>query len=99
MRRRYYIISIVAEEIICARRIAITSWVTCCVCGHFLARHHRCTFPRTLISLSILDPLTGLHTRRFGEERLQEEIERAETNRDTLAVVILDLGHFKEIND
>ena len=52
-----------------------------------------------LYGLSILDPLTRLHNRRFGEERLQEEIARAERNGDPLAVVILDLDCFKEIND
>jgi diguanylate cyclase (GGDEF)-like protein len=52
-----------------------------------------------LYSLSILDPLTGLHNRRFGEERLQEEIERAETTSDPLAVIIFDLDYFKQIND
>ena len=52
-----------------------------------------------LYGLSILDSLTGLHNRRFGEERLKEEIIRAERNSDPLAVIILDLDHFKEIND
>jgi diguanylate cyclase (GGDEF)-like protein len=52
-----------------------------------------------LYGLSILDPLTGLHNRRFGEDRLEEEIARAERNGDPLAVIILDLDHFKEIND
>jgi len=52
-----------------------------------------------LYGLSILDPLTGLHNRRFGEERLKEEIIRAERNSDPLAVIILDLDHFKGIND
>ena len=49
--------------------------------------------------LSILDPLTGLHNRRFGKERLEEEIERAERSGDPLALMIFDLDHFKEIND
>ena len=52
-----------------------------------------------LYGLSILDPLTGLHNRRFGEERLKEEITRAERTSDPLAVVILDLDHFKSVND
>ncbi|HXN64586.1 MAG TPA: GGDEF domain-containing protein [Candidatus Acidoferrales bacterium] len=49
--------------------------------------------------MAILDPLTGLYNRRFGEERLQEEIVRAERNGDSLAVLLLDLDHFKQIND
>jgi diguanylate cyclase (GGDEF)-like protein len=50
-------------------------------------------------SLAILDPLTGLYNRRFGEERLQEEMARAERNGDALAVIVMDLDNFKEIND
>jgi diguanylate cyclase (GGDEF)-like protein len=52
-----------------------------------------------LYDLAILDPLTGLHNRRFGEERLKEEIARADRNGEPLAVLVLDLDHFKEIND
>jgi diguanylate cyclase (GGDEF)-like protein len=52
-----------------------------------------------LYGLSILDPLTSLHNRRFGEERLKEEMARAERNSDPLGVITLDLDHFKEIND
>jgi two-component system, cell cycle response regulator len=52
-----------------------------------------------LYGLSIIDPLTGLHNRRFGEERLEEEIDRAEKSGDPLALMIIDLDHFKEIND
>ncbi len=52
-----------------------------------------------LYDLSILDPLTGLHNRRFGEQRLAEEIARSERNGDSLAVLLFDLDYFKEIND
>lgn len=52
-----------------------------------------------LYDLSILDPLTGLHNRRFGEQRLAEEVARSERNSDPLAVLLLDLDYFKEIND
>jgi len=49
--------------------------------------------------LAILDPLTGLYNRRFGEESLQKEITRAERNNYDLAVIAMDLDYFKEIND
>lgn len=45
------------------------------------------------------DPLTGLYNRRYMEQRLSEEIERARRSGDALSVVMLDLDRFKEIND
>ena len=45
------------------------------------------------------DPLTGLANRIFLRERLQEMIYRAERHRHMLAVLCLDLDHFKVIND
>ena len=45
------------------------------------------------------DPLTGLANRAFLRERLQEMIYRAERQHHTLAVLCLDLDHFKVIND
>jgi len=53
----------------------------------------------TLYDLAILDPLTSLHNRRFAEERLNEEIARAERTGDPLAVLLFDVDYFKEIND
>ena len=52
-----------------------------------------------LYDLSILDPLTGLHNRRLGEERLAEEVARSDRNGDPLALLLFDLDYFKEIND
>jgi len=49
--------------------------------------------------LAILDPLTGLYNRRYGEECLRKEISRAERQNYDLAVIVLDLDRFKEIND
>jgi diguanylate cyclase (GGDEF)-like protein len=53
----------------------------------------------TLYELAILDPLTGLYNRRFGEDYLRTEIARSERTGDPLAVVLLDLNDFKSIND
>ena len=49
--------------------------------------------------MAILDPLTGLYNRRFGEECLQKEVERAAKTGVDLAVIVTDLDYFKEIND
>lgn len=52
-----------------------------------------------LLQESIRDPLTGLFNRRFMEEALSKELKRAHRNVGQLAVVMLDLDHFKNIND
>ena len=49
--------------------------------------------------LAILDPLTGLHNRRFAEERLASDMARAERGGDSLTVLMLDLDGLKDIND
>jgi diguanylate cyclase (GGDEF)-like protein len=45
------------------------------------------------------DPLTGLANRRRWDERLVAECDRARATGGHLAVVLLDVDHFKEIND
>ena len=52
-----------------------------------------------LMRLSYRDPLTDLHNRRYFEEHFQREWERARRNRQPLAVVLIDLDHFKAYND
>ncbi|MCB9609545.1 MAG: GGDEF domain-containing protein [Polyangiaceae bacterium] len=52
-----------------------------------------------LYSSSILDPLTGAHNRRHGEERLAAEIAYAVRHRSMLSVILVDLDHFKRVND
>ncbi|MEW6765332.1 MAG: diguanylate cyclase [Pseudomonadota bacterium] len=49
--------------------------------------------------LAALDPLTGLFNRRFGLQRLAEEFSRAVRTDVPLAVLMLDIDHFKKIND
>lgn len=45
------------------------------------------------------DALTGLLSRMYGQEKLDEEHERAKLSGRSFGVVLLDLDHFKQIND
>jgi diguanylate cyclase (GGDEF)-like protein/PAS domain S-box-containing protein len=53
----------------------------------------------SLRSQSIRDPLTGLFNRRYMEESLEREMRRAIRNRASVGIIMLDLDHFKSIND
>jgi diguanylate cyclase (GGDEF)-like protein len=48
---------------------------------------------------SIRDPLTGLFNRRYLEESLAREVARCQRRSLPLAVMMLDLDHFKAFND
>lgn len=45
------------------------------------------------------DPLTGLYNRRYFVEHAEREFRRAQRNGQPLAVISLDIDHFKKIND
>lgn len=45
------------------------------------------------------DPLTSLFNRRSLDRRLAEEIRRAESRGAQLSVLLIDLDHFKSVND
>ncbi len=47
----------------------------------------------------LTDALTGVANRRFFERRLREEIGTWERHRYTLACLLVDLDHFKQVND
>jgi diguanylate cyclase (GGDEF)-like protein/PAS domain S-box-containing protein len=48
---------------------------------------------------SIRDPLTGLFNRRFLEESLERELQLAGRKQQQIAILFLDLDHFKRFND
>lgn len=52
-----------------------------------------------LRNLAMIDPLTGLYNRRFGEQRLRTEVARSERKGHPLTVMTFDLNDFKRIND
>lgn len=53
----------------------------------------------TLQHQSIRDPLTGLFNRRYLEESLTQEIQRAQRHQHPIGVIMLDIDHFKQVND
>lgn len=50
-------------------------------------------------SLAATDALTGLYNRRYLEHALAREIARADRTTSSLALLILDIDHFKSFND
>ena len=52
-----------------------------------------------LATLAMTDSLTGLPNHRAFQERLRVEVERARRHRRSLSLVLLDVDHFKQVND
>ncbi|MGI4757591.1 MAG: GGDEF domain-containing protein [Janthinobacterium lividum] len=53
----------------------------------------------TLKQQANVDPLTGLFNRRYLDEKLAEELERAERYGLPLAILLIDVDRFKAVND
>ena len=53
----------------------------------------------TLERQTLLDPLTGMYNRRYLDNRLRHEIDRALRYGLPLAVLMIDVDHFKRVND
>lgn len=54
---------------------------------------------RKLEELSTTDGLTGLKNRRFFNEAFALECKRASRSGDSLSVILIDIDHFKNLND
>lgn len=54
---------------------------------------------RRLEELSVRDALTGLYNRRYFHDRLTHEFRRASRHDRPLALLMLDIDHFKQVND
>jgi len=52
-----------------------------------------------LQDLSMTDPLMGIYNRLFFQKRMIYEYQRAERYRTPLSLLMLDLDHFKSVND
>lgn len=54
---------------------------------------------RELQKLATRDGLTGLYNHRFFYKKFQEELERARRFNHTVSLLMLDIDHFKSVND
>jgi two-component system cell cycle response regulator len=52
-----------------------------------------------LYASAVLDPLTGLHNRRHLDARLKSEFAFANRHQTPLSLLIIDIDHFKKVND
>nr|WP_312576147.1 diguanylate cyclase [Sedimentibacter sp.] len=52
-----------------------------------------------LLSLSITDTLTNIFNRRYFMQKLEDEIERAKRGGSEFSLIMMDIDHFKNIND
>jgi two-component system, cell cycle response regulator len=54
---------------------------------------------RKMEELAITDGLTGLYNHRYFQDAFQQELERAERQKQNLTLLIMDIDHFKGFND
>ncbi len=54
---------------------------------------------KELVELSITDGLTGLYNHRFIQERFDFEFKRAKRYGSQLSCLLIDIDHFKRVND
>lgn len=52
-----------------------------------------------LRTLSTVDPLTGLHNRRWITEMFLRQLERCAREQQPVSLAMLDIDHFKQVND
>ena len=98
----------IREELECTTRAGAELWVELNMVPlhdaagqvtHFAAIQRDVTAGRRLEELAARDSLTGLHNRRAWTEQAEAAFARSHRHERPLAVALLDLDHFKAVND
>jgi len=64
-----------------------------------LSTHRMLTEREKFKELSITDPVTDLTNHRFFQEKLRLELAKAKSGKTALSLIMLDVDHFKILND
>ena len=65
----------------------------------YLENNLELEYMQHLLSLAAVDSLTGLHNKRHFDEVFGKEVARADQTQVPLSLIVLDIDHFKKIND
>jgi len=65
----------------------------------YTAVRHDITYQKMVEDLAITDSLTGLYNRRYYTQVIQEEMNRVNRHGYTIALMMMDVDHFKLYND
>lgn len=71
-------------------------WILSLVAENLLTREYA---NEGLLRFAFTDYLTGLRTRGYFEQQLELEIKRAERKRQKFSLLMIDIDHFKNLND
>ncbi len=93
-----------SEDIIRGLELGAVEYVTKPINDHvFLARLKVMlrlkAYQERILMMSLQDPLTECYNRRYLMQRLREEFNRSARTRAPISGVMIDLDHFKAIND
>jgi diguanylate cyclase (GGDEF)-like protein len=69
------------------------------VAGHIAVAISNAQQFSAIQAMAITDKLTGLYNRRFFEQRLSAELRNAQQQQYPVCLALLDIDHFKQVND
>ncbi len=69
------------------------------IAEHSILAINNAALHKRIKKLSITDGLTGLYVYRYFQDKLEEELRRAQRYQEQLSVIIVDIDGFKKIND
>jgi hypothetical protein len=70
-----------------------------CIYKYLAGGNVEAEYHEEIYRLTVMDPLTGIHNRRYLMEVLKREVARSVRHRRPLALALIDVDHFKRVND